>query len=68
MERITDKLVRQLAAPDRGRLIKFDDNINGFGIQALPASKRHPEGVRTFLLDYRAAGVQRRMSIGRYPA
>ncbi len=68
MERISDKLVRGLAAPARGRRIIFDDKINGFGIQVLAASKRHPEGVRTFLLDYRAAGVQRRMSIGRYPA
>ena len=68
MERISDKLVRGLAAPERGRRIIFDDKINGFGVQVLPASKRHPEGVRTFLLDYRVAGIQRRMSIGRYPA
>ncbi len=68
MERISDKHVRGLAAPARGRRIIFDDKINGFGIQVLAASKRHPEGVRTLLLDYRAAGVQRRLSIGRFPA
>ena len=68
MERIKDKLIREIPAPERGRRIIFDDKINGFGVQVLPASKRHPEGVRTFLLDYRAAGVQRRMSIGRWPA
>lgn len=69
MERIKDKQVRQLATPDRGRTIVFDDKINGFGVQALPASKRHPEGVKTFLLDYRNVdGVQRRMKIGRWPA
>ncbi len=68
MERITDKLIRGLATPERGRRIIFDDTIKGFGIQVLPASKRNPGGARTFLLDYRAAGVQRRLSIGNFPA
>ena len=68
MERISDKLVRNLAAPERGRHIIFDDKIKGFGVQVLSASRRHPEGVRTFLLDYRVAGIQRRYAIGRFPA
>ncbi len=67
MERITDKLVRGLAAPERGRRIVFDNVIKGFGVQVLAASKRNPEGTRTFLLDYRADGVQRRLSIGAFP-
>lgn len=69
MIRISDKTVRRLTAPERGRQIIFDDSIKGFGVQILPASKRNPGGARTFLLDYRnSEGVQRRYTIGRYPA
>jgi integrase len=60
-ERLTDKLIRGLRGPDSGHQISWDSEISGFGVRITAA------GVRSFILDYRVASRQRRITIGRYP-
>ena len=62
MPRIADKLVRELGAPASGNRITYDDEIRGFGVR-ITAS-----GARSFILNYRAAGRERRITVGGYPA
>jgi integrase len=61
-ERITDKLVRELAAPAKGSRITYDDAIKGFGVRITAA------GARAFVINYRSDGTERRFTIGAYPA
>ncbi|MSP03142.1 MAG: DUF4102 domain-containing protein [Acetobacteraceae bacterium] len=57
--RLTDIVVRNLAAPPQGFKIHLDDQLTGFGVRVTKA------GVKAFVLTY---GKQReRITIGRYP-
>ena len=60
-QRITDKLVRSLAPPPAGNQITYDIEIKGFGVRITAT------GARSFVLNYRAGGRERRLTIGRYP-
>ncbi len=60
-ERLTDKLVKALEAPASGNRITYDEEVKGFGIRITSA------GARAFILNYRAAGRERRITIGSYP-
>ena len=59
-EKITDKLVRMLT-PDGRVNITFDTEIKGFGVRVTRG------GTKSFILDYRISGRQRRYTIGQYP-
>ncbi len=68
-ERWTDKAIEALAAPAAGAKIAYDaagtDDpraIPGFGIRVTAA------GARSFILNYRHKGRERRMTIGSYPS
>ena len=59
--RLNDKTVRE-QVPAEGRHVQvFDTEVRGFSIRILQS------GSRCFSLDYRFAGRQRRMTIGRWP-
>ena len=59
--RLNDKTVReQIPEEDRDYQV-FDTEIRGLSIRILRS------GARSFVLDYRFAGRQRRMAIGRWP-
>jgi integrase len=60
-ERLTDKLVKTLPSPDTGNRITYDTEIKGFGLR-ITAS-----GARSFILNYRTSGRERRYTIGSYP-
>jgi integrase len=62
---ITGTDARDLPAPDRGSWIFYDADpkkrVAGFGLRITSA------GARAFVLNYRAAGTERRLTIGAYP-
>ena len=59
--RLNDKTVREQVA-EAGRHVQvFDTEVRGFSVRILSS------GNRNFCLDYRFAGRQRRMTIGRWP-
>jgi integrase len=60
-ERLGDVLVRKAAAPERGQRFIWDTDIKGFALRITA------RGAKAFVLDYRAKGRQRRMTIGSYP-
>jgi integrase len=64
-DRLTDAVVRSLAAPASGNRITYDrgkDAVRGFGFRVTAA------GVKAFVLNYTIAGRERRYTIGGYPA
>ena len=60
-ETLTDKLVKALARPQRSNKITYDDTVRGFGLRVTAA------GAKSFVLNYRSKGRERRYTIGSYP-
>jgi len=62
-EKITDKLAKTTAAPEKGSRLLWDDSVRGFGLRITAA------GARSFIINYRrkADGLERRWTIGSFP-
>ena len=60
-ERLTDALVRNVGLPDQGQRFIWDTQVKGFALRVTAG------GARSFVVDYRAKGRQRRITIGSYP-
>jgi integrase len=60
-ERLTDALVRKALPPARGQTLLWDAEVKGFALRATSG------GAKSFVVDYRAGGRQRRFTIGAYP-
>jgi len=61
MPRITDRLVKSLEPPERANRVTYDSELKGFGVRVTARRSK------AFVLNYRAAGVERRTTIGAYP-
>lgn len=60
--RISDRFAKAAPAPERGNRVTYDDALRGFGLRVTA------KGVRSFVLNYRVKGRERRITIGPYPA
>jgi integrase len=72
MPKLTHDLIQSTAAPERGSITLWDGDhreaIRGFGLRIFAPTKRHPEGARSFFVNYRdAGGFERRHTIGLSP-
>ena len=61
MARLTETLVKNAEAPAKGAKITYDADLKGFGLRVTAT------GARAFVLNYRAGGRERRLTIGSYP-
>ncbi len=60
-DKLSDTMVRRIAAPPAGNRVHYDGEVKGFGIRITAA------GAKSFVLNYRAGGRERRITIGSYP-
>ena len=60
-QRLSDRLVKSLPCPGKGNKVFYDTEIRGFGIRLTAAN------ARSFVLNYRINGRERRYTIGGYP-
>ena len=60
-EKLTERSVRALPAPAAGNRITYDTEVKGFGVRVTAA------GAKAFVINYRSAGRERRMTIGSFP-
>jgi integrase len=60
-QRLSDAIVRKLPTPATGNKITYDSEVKGFGCRVTMA------GARSFVLNYRIAGLERRYTIGSFP-
>src|SRR5438105_10377101 len=61
-DKLTDKMVREAVPPATGNRIVYDSEVRGFGARITAA------GNRSFILNYRINGRERRHTIGQFPA
>src|SRR5208337_4051800 len=70
-QKLTDPLIRNEAAPATGTKTLWDGGhkgaVAGFGARIFAPTKRNPEGARSFFLNYRAEGIERRITLGEFP-
>src|SRR5438552_17767747 len=70
--KLTDKLVRKKSAPSSGAITLWDSGeegcVKGFGLRIYAPTERSQDGARTFFINYRSGGRERRYRIGAYPA
>lgn len=58
--RLIKTTIERLAPPDKGELLAWDDSLPGFGVRVTPG------GVRSYIVQRRVNGKQRRITIGRH--
>ena len=60
--KLNDKTIKAIEPPAKGQAYAWDDEVAGFGLRITAA------GARSFILNYRVDGRERRTTIGKYPA
>ena len=60
-EKLSETLVRKALPPVRGQAMIWDTEVKGLALRITPT------GTKAFVLDYRAEGRQRRITIGGHP-
>lgn len=65
--KLDERAVRTAAPPAKGSITIWDSDIGGFGLRVYAPTRRRPEGLRAFFLNYTALGVERRLTIGEFP-
>jgi integrase len=66
-EKLTERTVKALTAPSKGTVTAWDSMVRGFGVRVFAPTRLNPEGARSFFLNYRLEGTERRYTIGAYP-
>src|SRR5262245_9964271 len=67
---LTARLIQTTPAPATGSLTLWDNGpkaVTGFGVRVYAATTRNPGSVRSFFLNYRIGGIERRYKIGKFP-
>ncbi len=62
MAKLNQKFVKQVKSPKSGYEVHWDDELKGFGLRVTSA------GVKSFVLNYRVHGRERRFTIGQVGA
>jgi integrase len=65
--KISDTWLKKQAAPVAGATTFWDSDIPGFGLRVFAPTKRHAAGARSFFVNYRIGGREKRFTIGSYP-
>jgi integrase len=62
-------LVESIPAPAKGAVTQWDNDpkARGFGVRIFAPTQQNPAGVRSFFVNYRIDGKERRHTIGQFP-
>jgi integrase len=68
-DKLTNDLVESTPAPGKGAVTRWDNDpkAHGFGVRIFAPTQQNPAGVRSFFINYRIDGIERRHTIGKYP-
>lgn len=61
-QKLSDQLARDTKPPKSGNQIVYDNRLAGFGLRVTAG------GARSFILNYRFKGRERRITLGQYPS
>jgi integrase len=68
-DKLTNDLIEAVPAPAKGAITRWDNDpkARGFGVRIFAPTQQNPAGVRSFFINYRIDGTERRHTIGKYP-
>lgn len=64
--KLSDKFVKSIEAPEKGAVTVWDSDITGFGVRVFAPTRKHPTGSRSFFVNYRVDGREKRFTIGNF--
>lgn len=65
--KLTKEIVKTMPAPATGTKTIWDSEVTGFGLRIFAPTRQNPAGSRSFFLNYRKDGRERRFKIGAFP-
>ncbi len=65
--KLTDTWLKKQAPPATGDETRWDSEITGFGVRIFAPSSRRPSGAKSFFVNYRIDGREKRLTIGAHP-
>ncbi len=65
--KLSERAVKAIEAPSSGAITVWDSEVTGFGLRVFAPSSRRPQGARSFFVNYRIEGAERRFTIGSFP-
>jgi integrase len=65
-QKLSERLVKAIGPPETGAVTIWDSEITGFGIRVFAPTGRRPKGARSFFMNYRIDGRERRFTIGSF--
>lgn len=65
--KLTDTWLKDQSGPATGASTLWDSEITGFGARLFAPTKRRPDGAKSFFVNYRVDGREKRFTIGSYP-
>jgi integrase len=66
-QKLSQQIVKRLVPPERGDITFWDAELKGFGVRVFAPTGRKPHGNRSFFINYRIDGIERRWTIGGWP-
>jgi integrase len=65
--KLDEESVKKAVPPAKGGTTIWDSEVKGFGLRVYASTRRNPDGAKSFFINYRVGGVERRHTIGDYP-
>jgi integrase len=66
-QKLSERSVKAIGPPKTGAATIWDSEIVGFGVRVFAPTNRRPQGARSFFINYRIDGRERRFTIGSFP-
>ena len=66
-DELTESFVKEIEPPETGAITVWDSKITGFGVRVFAPTNRRPQGARSFFINYRIGGREKRFTIGSFP-
>jgi hypothetical protein len=66
-QNLNERTVKAIAPPKTGAITVWDSETTGFGVRVFAPTNRRPRGARSFFMNYRVDGRERRYTIGSFP-
>jgi integrase len=66
-QELTELSVKAIKPPEAGATTIWDSEITGFGVRVFAPTSRRQQGARSFFMNYRIDGRERRFTIGSFP-
>ncbi|MGO9237996.1 MAG: tyrosine-type recombinase/integrase [Methylocella sp.] len=66
-DELTESFVKKIQPPKTAAITVWDSKLTGFGVRVFAPTNRRPQGARSFFINYRIDGRERRFTIGTFP-